>query len=294
MPRAIWKGSISFGLVHIPVQLYPAVRNDDIDFDWLDKRSLAPIGYRRINKRTGREVDRQFIVRGYEYEPGRYVVLSDAEIKAANPKATQSVDILSFCELQEISFLHLETPYYLAPDKKGDKVYALLREALKESGKVGLAQVVMHNKQHLAALIPSDDALVLNTLRWAGELRDRKDLDLPGKKAAALRDKELAMARQLIASMSEPLNLRKYRESFRSDILALVKRKIKAGKGAVVPEPESQPAATQRGNVIDLTELLKRSLNGQDRNEPARKTPRRKAATKMRAATVEKKRRHAS
>ncbi len=292
MPRAIWKGSLSFGLVHIPVQLYPAVRSADIDFDWLDKRSMAPIGYRRINKRTGREVDRQFIVRGFEYEPGRYVVLSDEEIKAANPKATQSVDILSFCDLQEISFLHLETPYYLAPDKKGGKVYALLREALRKSGKVGLAQVVMHSKQHLAALIPWENALVLNTLRWAGELRDSKDLDLPATKAGALRDKELAMARQLIEAMSEPLNLRKYRESFRSDILALVKRKIKSGKEAVVPVSKSQADTTQRGNVIDLTELLKRSLNGQGQRAPASKSSKSRAAPKKHTATAEK-RRHA-
>ena len=155
MPRVIWKGSISFGLVHIPVALYPATTSDRIDFDWLDKRTMAPIGYKKVNKETGKEVDKKFIVRGIQYEPEHYVVLSDEEIRAANPKATQSVDILCFADLKEVSFLYLETPYFLAPDKKGEKVYALLREALKKTGKIGIALVVMHTKQHLAALIPS-------------------------------------------------------------------------------------------------------------------------------------------
>jgi DNA end-binding protein Ku len=264
MARVIWKGSISFGLVHIPVSLHPAVRSDDIDFDWLDKRSMAPIGYRRINKKTGKEVDKKFIVRGYQYEQGRYVVLSDEEIRAANAKSTQSVDILCFADLKEVSFLYLETPYYLAPDKKGEKVYALLREALKKTGKIGIAHVVMHTKQHLAALIPSGNALVLNTLRRAGELRDVKELNLPadGVKAAGIREKELSMAEQLIEDMTERLDLEKFHDTFRDDILALVKRKVKAGKTELVETPEATPEAAMPSNVIDLTELLKRSLHG--------------------------------
>jgi|KBSMisStandDraft_5_1062788.scaffolds.fasta_scaffold01918_4 DNA end-binding protein Ku len=295
MPRAIWKGSISFGLVHIPVQLFSAVRTDDIDFDWLDKRSMAPIGYRRINKKTGKEVDKKFIVRGYQYKPDTYVVLSDEDIRAANPKATQSVDILCFSDLEEVSFLYLETPYYLAPDKKGEKVYALLREALKKTGKIGIAHVVIHTKQHLAALIPSGNALVLNTLRWAGELRDMKDLDLPaaGAKGVGLRENELSMAVKLIGDMSERLDLDRYRDSFRDDILALVKRKIKAGKTQVVEAPEPAPETSAPSNVIDLTELLKRSLHGaKGTRAPATKAPRR-AGAKSKVAGAEK-RRHAS
>ncbi len=286
MPRAIWKGSISFGLVHIPVTLFPAVSSDGIDFDWLDKRSMAPIGYRRINKETGKEVDKKFIVKGIAYEQGRYVILSDAEIRGANPKATQSVDILCFADLQEVSFLYLDTPYYLAPDKKGEKVYALLREALKKTGKIGIALVVMHTKQHLAALIPAGNALVLNTLRWATELRDAKDLDLPadGVKATGIRDKELQMAEQLIGDMTEELDLSQYRDTFRDDIMAMVKRKVKAGKTELVEEPEEAPAEATASNVIDLTELLKRSLNGgKTARAPAAKM-RRHAATRTRGA----------
>ena len=295
MPRAIWKGSISFGLVHIPVSLFPAVTSDSIDFDWLDKRSMAPIGYRRYNKETGKEVDKKFIVRGYQYEPDHYVVLSDEEIRAANSKATQSVDILCFADLKEVSFLYLETPYYLAPDKKGQKVYALLREALKKTGKIGIAHVVMHTKQHLAALIPSGNALVLNTLRWSGELRDAKDLELPadGVKSTGIREQELAMAEKLIGDMTERLNLGKFRDTFRDDILSLVKRKVKAGKTELVETPEAAPEEAVPSNVIDLTELLKRSLHGAKAGAtraPAAKL-RKRASTKARAAPAEKRRR---
>ncbi len=296
MPRSIWKGSISFGLVHIPVALYPAVSSDDIDFDWLDKRTMAPIGYRRFNKETGKEVDKKFIVRGYQYEQGRYVVLSDEEIRAVNAKTTQSVEILCFADLKEVSFLYLETPYYLAPEKKGEKVYALLREALKKSGKIGIAHVVMHTKQHLAALIPSGNALVLNTLRWSGELRNVKDLDLPadGVKATGIREKELSMAEQLIGDMTERLNLAKFRDTFRDDILALVKRKVKAGKTEVVETPEAAPQESMPSNVIDLTELLKRSLHGRkagSSRSPAAKVRKRVTSAKARSTPAEKRRR---
>jgi DNA end-binding protein Ku len=179
MSHMIWKGAISFGLVHVPVQLYPATQSEKVGFNLLDKRSIDPIGYRQINKRTGKEVTRDNIVRGFEYEKDKYVVLSDDEIRSANPESTQTVDILAFVEAPEISFLYLDTPYFLAPDRKGEKVYALLREALKASGKIGVANVVLHNKQHLAALIPVGPVLALNTLRWADEVRDYNELKLP-------------------------------------------------------------------------------------------------------------------
>jgi len=278
MPRAIWKGSISFGLVYVPVRLFPAVRSDAIDFDWLDRRSMAPVGYRRVNKETGKEVERKDIVRGYAYKPGQYVALSDEEIRAANPKATQSVDIVSFADLAEVPFAYLETPYYLSPDRKGEKVYALLREALKKSGKIGIAHVVIHTKQHLAALIPLDEVLVLNTLRWADEVRAVKDLDLPaaGTRTAGISGNELQMAGKLIDEMTQPLDLARYRDTFRDDILALVKRKVKAGKTELVEAPEKKRSAAAASNVIDLTELLKRSLNdGKGKAEPVARTKKR-------------------
>ena len=152
MPRVIWKGAVSFGLVHIPVALYPATRSDDLDFDWLDRRTMDRVGYKRINKTTGKEVPREQIVRGYAYEKDRYVILTDEDIRAANPASTQTVDLLTFVDAAEIPFLYLDTPYFLAPDRRGEKVYALLREALTRSQKIGVANVVLHTKQHLSLI----------------------------------------------------------------------------------------------------------------------------------------------
>lgn len=178
MPRTIWKGAVSFGLVHIPVALVPATTRQGIDFDWLDKRSMDRVGYKRINKTTGEDIDSENIVKGVEYEKGHYVVISDDEIKAAHPKATQTVDIVAFVDAKDISFLYIDTPYYLTPDRRGEKVYALLRETLIQTGKVGIANVVLRNKQHLAVVMPLGKALVMNTLRWADEVRGVEYLEL--------------------------------------------------------------------------------------------------------------------
>src|SRR5436190_14508444 len=149
MPRVIWKGAISFGLVHVPVALYPAAQEDDIDFDWLDKRSMDPVGYKRINKRTGKEIEKENIVKGVKHGDGEYVVLSEDEIRAAYPRSTQTIEIEAFVEAQDISFVFLERPYFLEPIDKGEKVYALLREAMAKAGVLGIARVVMHTKEHL-------------------------------------------------------------------------------------------------------------------------------------------------
>ena len=154
MPRMIWKGAISFGLVHVPVALYPASQEIGIDFDWLDKRSMDPVGYKRVNKRTGKEIERDDIVKGIKQDDGDYVVLSEDEIKAAYPISTQTIEIETFVPANEIPFTYLEKPYYLAPLGKGEKVYALLRDAMESAGVIGIARVVMHTKERLAALIP--------------------------------------------------------------------------------------------------------------------------------------------
>jgi DNA end-binding protein Ku len=259
----IWKGAISFGLVHVPVQLFPATRTVKPSFRMLDKRSMDPIGYRQINKRTGKEVTREDIVRGYEYEKERYVVLTDDEIRAANPESTQTVDILTFVDEDAVSFLYLDTPYYLVPDRKGEKVYALLRDALKDSGKIGIALVVMRDRQHLGALIPVGPILALDTLRWQEELRPLDELSVPADdaKGAGVSARELGMAKKLIDDMSGKWTPDEYHDTFRDDILELVERKVRAGK---VEEIEDRPAQTGRAasNVVDLTELLKRSLKG--------------------------------
>ncbi|WP_269508980.1 non-homologous end joining protein Ku [Burkholderia sp. IMCC1007] len=262
-PRMIWKGAISFGLVHVPVQLFPATRTVKPSFRMLDKRSMDPIGYRQINKRTGKEVTREDIVRGYEYEKERYVVLTDDEIRAANPESTQTVDILTFVDEDAVSFLYLDTPYYLVPDRKGEKVYALLRDALKDSGKIGIALVVMRDRQHLGALIPVGPMLALDTLRWQEELRPLDELSVPpdDAKRVGVTARELGMAKKLIDDMSGKWTPDEYHDTFRDDILELVERKVRAGK---IEEIEDRPAQTARTptNVVDLTELLKRSLKG--------------------------------
>lgn len=261
MPRVIWKGAISFGLVHIPIALYPASSDSGVDFDWLDKRSMDPVGYKRINKRTGKEIARENIVKGVKLEDGDYVVLGDDEIKAAYPQSTQTIAIEAFCVAQQIPFTQLESPYYLAPINKGEKVYALLREAMLDAGVVGIARVVMHTKEHLAALVPAGPALILNTLRWAAELRPADELKLPpaGRKDAALKDSELKMAGQLIADMKVDFDPGQYADRFSDAVRALVQQRVAAGRTERVT-PLEEPAPAGASNVVDLTELLKRSL----------------------------------
>ncbi len=263
MPRAIWKGAITFGLVNVPIALYPATQEGGIDFDWLDKRSMDPVGYKRINKRTGKEIQGEHIVKGIKQEDGDYVVLTDEQIKAAYPKATQTIEIESFVKAAEIDFMLLEKPHYLEPSGKGaDKVYALLREAMREAGVIGIARVVMHTKEHLAALISSGPALILNTIRWASEIRPVKELKLPaeGKTAASLKPAELKMAAQLIGDMTGKWKPADYTENFSAAVRQLVKRKIKAGDIESVTPVEEAPKEGRASNVIDLTELLARSL----------------------------------
>ncbi len=261
MPRIIWKGAISFGLVHIPVALYPASSESGIDFDWLDKRSMDPVGYKRINKRTGKEIERENIVKGVKQDDGDYVILSDDEIKAAYPKTTQTIEIEGFVKAPEISFVYLEKPYYLEPMNKGEKVYALLREAMLTAGVIGVARVVMHTKEHLAALVPSGAGLVLNTLRWSNEIRDMGDLKLPaeGKTAANLKAAELKMAEQLIGDMTVAFEAGRYTDQFADAVRALIARRVEAGKTEKV-EPLEEGEAPATSNVIDLTALLKQSL----------------------------------
>jgi len=262
MPRVIWKGAITFGLVHVPVALYPASQQVGIDFDWLDKRSMDPVGYKRVNKRTGIEIQRDDIVKGIKQDDGDYVILGEDEIKAAYPKSTQTIEIEAFVKASEIAFTLLETPYYLEPVGKGEKVYALLRESMIEAGVIGIARVVMHTKEHLAALVPAGAALVLNTIRWASEIRALDELKLPaaGKTAAGLKPAELKMAQQLINDMTGPWDAQAYTDRFNAAVQALVSKKVAAGETKTVTPLEDTPAEAGAGNVVDLTELLAASL----------------------------------
>ncbi|MDM0059099.1 non-homologous end joining protein Ku [Variovorax fucosicus] len=301
--RTLWKGAITFGLVHIPVGLHTASIEQGVDFDWLDKRSMDPVGYKRINKKTGKEIDKDNIVKGFEYEDGKYVVISPDEIAAAYPRTTQTIEIQRFIDANEIPFLYLERPYYVAPINKGQKVYALLREVLIKSGKVGLAKVVIATKQHLAVLVPSGKALVLNLLRWGDEVKTLEGLDLPaaGVKGANVTAAEMKMAEQLVGDMSGRWNPEDFKDEFKHAVMKIVQKKVKAGDTETVIQPEEE-APEESSNVIDLTELLQRSLKGgkakkadapasKKRNaKPAAKSAgtARKAASKKTSASAKK------
>ena len=262
MARSIWKGAISFGLVHIPVALQSATSSDNVDFDWLDKRSMDPVGYKRVNKVTGKEVTKENIVKGIQYEKGKYILLSEEEIKSAHPLSTQTIDIFSFVSSTEIPLANIETPYYLAPDKRGEKVYALLRETLTETGTVGLASVILHTKQHLAAVMPIDSALVLILLRWPNEVRGLDSIELTSATTKATLSKaEKDMAKRLVADMKGKWNPTEYVDTFKEKIMDLVDTKVAEGK---IEDVETEPGEEPRksADIIDLTELLKRSLGG--------------------------------
>jgi DNA end-binding protein Ku len=268
MPRAVWKGAIAFGLVHIPVALYPASQDNEVDFDWLDSRSMDPVGYKRVNKRTGREIDKENIVKGVKQEDGKYVVLSDDEVKEAYPRTTQTIEIEDFVPASEISFAYIERPYYLEPTGRADKVYALLREALADASLLGIARMVMHNKEHLVALLPAGPALMLGTLRWSNEIRPASELKLPAEGKGQLKDAELKMARQLIDEMTTAWKPDKYDDRFTDALRNLISAKAKAGKARSV-EPLEEAPDFGEDNVIDLAELLKSSLG---HRKGARKT----------------------
>jgi len=264
----MWKGAISFGLVHIPVEMYPAASDQGLDLSMLDRRDFAPIGFKRYNKATGKEVSWDDIVKGYEYSDGEYVVLSDEDLRRANPEATQTIDIIAFVNAEQVPLIYYEQPYYLAPGKGGDKVYALLRETLREVGKIGIANVVIRVKQHLAALVCVGDTIVLNTLRYPDEIRPTDELKIPSadSKAAQVTDKELQMARALVEGMSEKWKPQQYHDTYREDVLALIKKKVAANQTKTLTEPEPEEEKPAKTNVIDLVSLLQASLG----KKPAR------------------------
>ena len=262
MARTMWKGAISFGLVHIPVEMYPAVRDHGLDLTMLDKRDFSPVGFKRYNKGNNKEVTWDDIVKGYEYTEGEYVVLSDEDLRQANPEATATIDILAFVDAGDVPLLYYEQPYYLAPGKGGDKVYALLRETLRAVGKIGIATVVIRVKQHLAALVCIGDTIVLNTLRYADEIRETDDLNIPTEstKFAAVSDKELKMAMALVEGMSEEWKPEQYHDTYREDVIALVEKKIKAKETKTITMPGKEEARPRSGNVVDLVALLQQSI----------------------------------
>jgi DNA end-binding protein Ku len=261
MPRSIWKGAISFGLVNIPVALYAAESRQELRFNQLDKETGHRVRMHRVDEETGREVDWQDIVRGYDTGGGSYVVLSDADLENANPKATQTVDILGFVKAGEIDVAYFDKPYFLGPVGSGKKGYALLRDVLRATDRVAIATVVIRTKQYLAAVFARGPVMVLEILRYAYELREPSDIDVPGDdlEALGLTRPEIAMAQQLVDAMTEAWQPGKYRDTYRDDLLRLIEEKAKSG------EPEATaPVAKERvageGKVVDIMALLKRSI----------------------------------
>lgn len=253
--RAIWKGSISFGLVNIPIGLYPATRKEDISFRQLREEDMSPIRYKRVADADGEEVPWEKIVKGYEYEKGQFVIVKDKDFEKAMPEATQSIDITEFVELSEIDPMFFDKPYYLEPQKGGKKAYALLRETLKETGKVGIARVVIKTRQHLAAVKPKEDALVLELMHFPDEVLEPAGLDLPREEK--LGKKELDMAKSLVETMSGEWEPSQFKDEYRNKLIHLIEEKVKNG-GKDVPSTKVKPKAAT--NVVDLVAVLQKSL----------------------------------
>jgi DNA end-binding protein Ku len=262
MARGLWKGAISFGLVNVPVELHSVEkRSSELDLTMLDKRDLAPVGYKRYNKSTGEDVPWAEIVKGYEYDDDKYVVLSDEDFRRANVEASRTVEIQAFVDLKEIQPLFFETPYYLAPGKRGEKAYALLRDAMKKSGKAGIATVVIRTRQYLAAVIPQDELLLMDTLRYADELKAPEELGVAnGALHHKVSPKEIDMALRLIDDMSEKWQPGKFKDTYRDELLARIREKVKQGETEEITQPEKGEKEPARAEVIDLMALLKKSV----------------------------------
>lgn len=291
MARAVWKGAVTFGLVNIPVTVYPGATSRTLDLDLLDKRDFAPVGYQRVNKRTGKAVAPGQIVKGYEYAKGEYVVVSEDDLREANVKATQTVEIQAFVAATEVAPCYFDTPYYLEPGKRAAKGYALLRETLRRTGQAGLATVVLRARQHLALVMPVGRLLVLNTLRFADEIRPASGLALPAEslKTVGVSAKEIGMAERLVSDMTEPWKPTAYKDSYRADLLARIRRKVKRGETHDVGGDAERERPRQGAQVIDLMAALKKSLESKggrpaNAQRPRRNGQRTKAAPHRRRA----------
>lgn len=253
--RAIWKGSISFGLVNIPIAVYPATRREELKFRLLRAKDHSPVNYKRVAEKDGKEVPWDQIVKGYEYEKGKFVVLDEKDFQRVDLEATQTVDIQDFVDLEEIDPMYFYKPYHLEPQKGGDKAYVLLREALAESNKVGIAKVVIKTRQYLAGVKPLKHALVLELMHFAEELADAEKLNVPKKLEVGKREKEMAKA--LVESMSSSWDPEKYHDDYREALMEVIEEKVESGG----KEIEEKPKAKKESNkVIDLVAVLQESL----------------------------------
>jgi DNA end-binding protein Ku len=270
MARSIWTGTISFGLVSVPVRMFPATESKELKFHFLTKKDLQPIGYDKVRKDTGKHVDPGDIVRGFEIEKGNYVELTDEDLDRLDIELTRSIDICDFVDLEEIDPIYFRKAYYLLPQEGAEKPYRLLQKALAETGKVGIAKVVIRKKQHLAALRPYEDLLLLETMYFADEVRKPESVDGKGKLSSG----ELQMAKSLVENLSEPFKAEKYDDTYRKELLQLLRAKAKTGS---VPVKESEE---EEGEVVDLMEALRESVA---------RTKRGRSAPKKRTAPARKK-----
>src|SRR2546422_375496 len=253
MARPLWKGSISFGLVNIPIELHTAVRNHRPKFRMLHAKDKSPVKFERICIRDGHPVAWEDLVKGYEYQKGHFVVLTKEDFQAAALNKTRTVDIIDFVKADEIDDRFFETPYYLTPSKGGERAYALLREAIRESERVGIAKFILRDAQHLAAVEVIENALVLTMMRFADELVDAKTFDFPALEG--VRKPELDMAKALVNSLAAEWDPSKYTDEYRENLMRVIKAKMKGKRIEVEAEPEPRQA-----EVVDLMERLRRSL----------------------------------
>jgi len=282
MPRPIWKGHISFGLVSIPITLYSAEKRFDLHFKLLDSRDKARIRYSRVNEVTGEEVPWDQIVKGYEYDDDKYVLIGDEEFKKVAVEATRTIEIEDFVAVDSIDHVYFDKPYFVVPDKKNQKGYVLLREVLRNTGKAGIARVVIHTREYLSTLFVTGDVLVLELLRFEQELRNPKEFELPGN---ALSDykvtkKEVDLAEKLVEAMTTKWQPEKYQDEYRAELMEWIQKKAKAGGLEVPPESAEEPGEEEGdGKVIDMMELLKKSVEGKGGKSRAKTTSSKKKRT---------------
>lgn len=255
--RSIWNGSISFGLVTIPVALYPATRREELTFKLLRKTDQSPVNYKRVAEADGKEVKWEDIVKGYEYEKGKFVVLKNEDFKRVDLEAAaQTIDIMDFVEIAQINPMYFQKPYFLEPQKGGEKAYALLREALSDSGKLGIAKVVIRTREHLAGVKAQGGAIILEIMHFGDELVDSNELKFP--KAKQARPREVEMAKKLIDGMTTDWNPNKYKDDYKTQLMAMIEEKVKhPNKKRVAPT-----SAKKASNIIDLMSVLQESLAG--------------------------------
>lgn len=284
MPRPTWKGHISFGLVHIPVSLYSADQRADISFHLMDSRDSARIRYQRVNELTGDEVPWDNIVKGYEYSDGNYIVLSEEDLEHAAPEMTKRIEIEQFVDLTDIGVTLFDKPYVLVPEPGGEKGYALLRDAMHTSKRVGIAQVVIRSRSYLAALMPEGDALLLVLLRYQQELRDLSDFKFPSRTKAEFKTskKELDLAVKLVDGMTSKWNPKGYKDEYRDALMKLIERRIKSGNTVEGVEPDEETEEAQP-RTVNFMDVLKRSVQNTTRRKSPAASPRGRKPRKKKA-----------